>query len=155
MRPWRIILRNTEEKDDVFEDATHSDQCCLPVIKYKNFLSGSNTSIEISLHSTRYTSGLNLKLRALSLLKFTTYQKPFIQFNLPTSPNLTSIIPQIWKIPFSLLPVPTAGQFSLLPTTDVFCSLSCSSPHMTQSCLLSPIKVWSKEATPVWEAANS
>lgn len=35
MCPWRIILRNTEEKDDIDKDATHTDQCCLPVIKYK------------------------------------------------------------------------------------------------------------------------
>lgn len=61
MCPWRIILRNTEEQDDVHRDATLTDQCCLPGIKYKNFLSGSDTSVEISFHSTKYTSGLNLK----------------------------------------------------------------------------------------------
>lgn len=83
MCPWRIIHRNTEKEDDVYENKTHTDQCCLPVIKYKNFLSGSDISTEISFHSTKYTAGLNLKLRVFSLLTFTRYSKPLVHFQPP------------------------------------------------------------------------
>lgn len=117
--PWRIILRNTEEKDDVYKNATHTDQCCLSVIKYKNFLSSSPTSIEISFHSTKYTSGLNLELFlffnfffSFKLSFFLCWnslhiKNPLVHFNLLTSPNhhisyliISSIIPQIWEMPF-------------------------------------------------------
>lgn len=83
MGPWRIILRNTEEQDDVYGDATHTDQCCLPVITYKTFLSSSDTSIEISFHSTKYTSGLNLKFRVFSFFEVHCILKNFGSFQPP------------------------------------------------------------------------
>lgn len=85
MCPWRIILRNTEEKGDVYEAATHIDQCCLPVIKYKNFLTGSDTETEISFHSIQYTTGLNLNLEDFFFVE--------IHYILKTSPDLPTLLP--------------------------------------------------------------